>query len=157
MAYQSNDDNFDNIQEDLDYDQIKLKQEDKSVQDYYDNLEYDQLKLIEEYEKQRLKQNFRKYNKKQEIIKNYKKLQKINEKMEKNIPLKESEKPKRLRKEKKEKKEPKIKTFEEYFEECIKNKKIPPDTPSYFRKALERAIIEHDQGVIKKSSLENFC
>ena len=115
------------------------------------------IKLIEEYEKQRLKQNFRKYNKKQEIIKNYKKLQKINEKMEKNIPLKESEKPKRLRKEKKEKKEPKIKTFEEYFEECIKNKKIPPDTPSYFRKALERAIIEHDQGVIKKSSLENFC
>ena len=77
--------------------------------------------------------------------------------MEKNIPLEESEKPKRLRKEKKEKKEPKIKTFEEYFEECIKNKKIPPDTPSYFRKALERAIIEHDQGVIKKSSLENFA
>ena len=77
--------------------------------------------------------------------------------MEKNILLKESEKPKRLRKEKKEKKEPKIKTFEEYFEECIKNKQIPPDTPSYFRKALERAIIEHDQGIIKKSSLENFA
>ena len=115
------------------------------------------IKLIEEYEKQRLKQNFRKYNKKQEIIKNYKKLQKINEKMEKNIPLKESEKPKRLRKEKKEKKEPKIKTFEEYFEECIKNRKFPPDTPSYFRKALARAIIEHDQGIIKKSSLENFA
>ena len=73
--------------------------------------------------------------------------------MEKNILLKESEKPKRLRKEKK---DPKIKTFEEYFEECIKNKKIPPDTPSYFRKALERAIIEH-QGIIKKSSLENFA
>ena len=64
MAYQSNDDNFDNIREDLDYDQIKLKQEDKSVQDYYDNLEYDQLKLIEEYEKQRVKQNLKKYNKK---------------------------------------------------------------------------------------------
>ena len=78
--------------------------------------------------------------------------------MEKNIPLKESEKPKRLRKEKKEKKKIKIKTFEEYFEECIKNKKIPPDTPSYFRKALERAINEHDQGIIKeKSSLENFA
>ena len=81
--------------------------------------------------------------------------------MGKNIPLKESEKPKRLRKEKKEKKEKKkikIKTFEEYFVECIKNKKIPPDTPSYFRKALERAINEHDQGIIKeKSSLENFA
>ena len=78
--------------------------------------------------------------------------------MKKNIPLKESEKPKRLRKEKKEKKKIKIKTFEEYFEKCIKNKKIPPDTPSYFRKALERAINEHDQGIIKeKSSLENFA
>ena len=75
--------------------------------------------------------------------------------MEKNIPLKENEKPKRLRKEKK---KPKIKTFEEYFEECIKNKKIPPDTPSYFRKALERAINEHDHGIIKeKSFLENFA
>ena len=162
MAYQSNDNDndndFDNIQEDLDYDEIKQQQEDKSVQDYYDKLEYDDLRLMEEYEKQRLKKNYEKYNKKQQIIKNIKKLQKINEKMEKNIPLKESEKPKRLRKEKKEKKKIKIKTFEEYFEECIKNKKIPPDTPSYFRKALERAINEHDQGIIKeKSSLENFA
>ena len=158
MAYQSTDGDFDHNQEEFDYDEIKQKQEDKSIQEYYDKLEYDQLKLLEEYEKQRLKQNYEKYNKKQQIIKNIKKLQKINEKMEKNIPLEESEKPKRLRKEKKEKKEPKIKTFEEYFEECIKNKKIPPDTPSYFRKALERAIIEHDQGIIKeKSSLENFA
>ena len=54
MAYQSID-NFDNIQKDLDYDQIKLKQEDKSVQDYFDKLEYDDLRLMEEYEKQRLK------------------------------------------------------------------------------------------------------
>ena len=52
----------------------------------------------------------------------------------------------------------KIKSFEEYFEECIKNKTIPPDTPSYLREALERAIKEHNQGLIKeKSSLENFA
>ena len=42
----------------------------------------------------------------------------------------------------------KIKTFEDYFQECIKNKTIPPDTPSYLRKALERAIKEYDQGII---------
>ena len=42
----------------------------------------------------------------------------------------------------------KIKTFEEYFQECIKNKTIPPDTPSYLRNALERAIKEYDQGII---------
>ena len=42
----------------------------------------------------------------------------------------------------------KIKTFEEYFQECIKNKTISLDTPSYLRKALERAIKEYDQGII---------
>ena len=52
----------------------------------------------------------------------------------------------------------KIKSFDDYFEECIKNKKIPPDTPPYFREALERAIKEHDQGLIKeKSALDNFA
>ena len=55
MAYQSNDGDFDNIQENFDYDEIKQQKEDKSVKDYYDKLEYDQLKLLEEYEKQRLK------------------------------------------------------------------------------------------------------
>ena len=52
----------------------------------------------------------------------------------------------------------KIKTFEEYFQECIKNKTIPPDTPSYLRKALERALKEYDQGIIKeKSALDEFA
>ena len=49
------------------------------------------------------------------------------------------------------KKNKKIKTFEEYFKECIKNKKIPKDTPSYLRKALERAMREYDQGIEKKN------
>ena len=53
---------------------------------------------------------------------------------------------------------PKSKIFDEYFQECIKNKTIPPDTPSYFRKALERAIKEYDQGIIKeKSALDEFA
>ena len=52
----------------------------------------------------------------------------------------------------------KIKTFEEYFQEGIKNKIIPPDTPSYLRKALERAIKEYNQGIIKeKSVLDEFA
>ena len=63
------------------------------------------------------------------------------------------------------KKNKKIKTFEEYFKECIKNKKIPKDTPSYLRKALERAMREYDQGTEKKilslekeiSSLNDFA
>ena len=52
----------------------------------------------------------------------------------------------------------KVKTFEEYFEECIKNKEIPKDTPDYLRKALERALYEHEQGIkIEKSALDNFA
>ena len=52
----------------------------------------------------------------------------------------------------------KMKTFEEYFQECIKSETIPPDTPSYLRKALERALKEYDQGIIKeKSALEEFA
>ena len=50
------------------------------------------------------------------------------------------------------------KTFEDYFQECIKNKTIPRDTPPYLRKALERAIREYEQGIEKeKSSLEYFA
>ena len=52
----------------------------------------------------------------------------------------------------------KIKTFDEYFEECIKNKEILKDTPDYFRVALEQAKREHDQGLVKeKSALQGFA
>ena len=43
-----------------------------------------------------------------------------------------------------------IKSFEEYFQECIKKKKIPTDTPSYLKKALKRALKEYQQGIKKK-------
>ena len=76
----------------------------------------------------------------EEIIK----IQKTREKLNKN------QKPKTQPK--------KIKTFEDYFQECIKNKKIPPDTLPYLRKALERAIREYEQGIDKeKSSLDYFA
>ena len=40
----------------------------------------------------------------------------------------------------------------------MKNQEIPSDTPSYLREALERAIKEYDQGIIKeKSAFENFA
>ena len=41
----------------------------------------------------------------------------------------------------------KIKTFDEYFEECIKNEEIPSDTPSFLREVLERAVREYLQGI----------
>ena len=45
------------------------------------------------------------------------------------------------------------KSFAECFQECIRNKTIPPDTPSYLRKALERALREYQQGNIKNKSV----
>ena len=52
----------------------------------------------------------------------------------------------------------KIKAFDEYFQECIKNKTIPKDTPNYLKKALERAMKEYDKGIKhEKSALSNFA
>ena len=51
-------------------------------------------------------------------------------------------------------KKKKVKSFDEYFEECIRNRKIPKDTPPYLRKALERAILEYDQGLEKETILQ---
>ena len=56
------------------------------------------------------------------------------------------------------KSKPKSNSYRDYFQECIKNKTIPPDAPSYLRKALERALREYEQGIEKeKSSLEGFA
>ena len=70
------------------------------------------------------------------MIKQYKKLSQLGEKIRKGIDVK---------KDLKKPKHKKVKTFKEYFEECIRNKKIPEDTPPYLRKALERAILEYNK------------
>ena len=102
------------------------------------NLSVAELKKIKRDNQQKLKKEYSKYKKKQKLIDDIKKIQKVREKI--------NPKP------------TKIKTFEDYFQECIKNKTIPPDTPSYLRKALERALKENDQGIIKeKSALDEFA
>ena len=51
-----------------------------------------------------------------------------------------------------------MKTFDEYFQECIKNKTIPKDTPLYLKKALERAMKEYDKGIKHvKSALSKYA
>ena len=115
----------------------------------YKNLSMDELKLILEYEKEKLKKIYNKFSKKQKLIKDIKKLQKLNEKVEKGIDI---------RKPRKKSKPKKIKTFDEYFQECIRDKKISPDTPCYLREALERAVMEYEQGIEKeKSAFEHFA
>ena len=46
----------------------------------------------------------------------------------------------------------KIKTFDDYFPECIKNKSIPKDTPPYLKKALIRAMKEYDNWIKHEKS-----
>ena len=112
------------------------------------NLSIKELKKLvhEKYEQnKKLRQE-----KKEELIQEYKKLQKQNEKLrqEKSKPKPKSKsKPKQ-----------KIKTFNEHFQECIKNKSIPKDTPEYLKKALERTMKEYDNGIKReKSALKNFA
>ena len=103
-------------------------------------------KLVDEEYKQNKK--LRHDKKKEELILVYKKLQKQNEKLRQ-----EKSKPKLKPKPKQ-----KIKTFDEYFQESIKNRSIPKDTPEYLKKALERAMKEYDNGIKhEKSALENFA
>ena len=106
------------------------------------NLSVAELKSIKRDNQQKLKKEYSKYKKKQKLIDDIKKIEKVREKINPNSKPKPT----------------KIKTFEDYFQECIKNKAIPPDTPSYLRKALERALKEYDQGIIKeKSALDEFA
>ena len=44
------------------------------------------------------------------------------------------------------------------FRDVFKKKTIPPDTLPYLKKALEQALPEYQQGIIKeKSALEEFA
>ena len=56
----------------------------------YKNLSMDELKLILEYEKEKLKKNYKDLCKKQKLIKDIKKLQKLNEKVEKGIDIRKT-------------------------------------------------------------------
>ena len=118
----------------------------------YQNLPLDQLKYILEEKKKRFQKDSKELEEKQKIIRGIRKLDKFSEKVKQGIDVVKE------RKERKERKLKKIKSFDDYFEECIKNKEITKDTPTYLREALERAIKEHDQGLIKeKSALDDFA
>ena len=116
----------------------------------YKSLSLDQLKHILNQKKQLIKDNYKELTEKEKIIRDIRKVDKLNEKIKKGVNIKKEWKKKLKPK--------KIKSFDEYFQECIKNKEIPKDTPPYFREALERAIKEHNQGVVKeKSALDEFA
>ena len=121
----------------------------------FQNLSLDEIRHIIEQEKEELKKDYKELGERRKLIKQYKKLKEAREKVKQGIDIKKEIKnpPAKIPSKKK-----KIKSFDEYFEECIKNRKIPKDTPSYLREALERAILEYDQGLEKeKSAFEDFA
>ena len=116
----------------------------------------DEIRHIIAQEKEELKKDYKELGERKRLIKKYKKLMEVRQEVKQGIDIKKKLKKKTPAKIPSKKK--KIKTFEEYFEECIKNKKIPKDTPPYLREALERAMYEYDQGLEReKSALEGFA
>ena len=127
------------------------------VQDkQFQRMSLDEIRQLIEKEKEELKKEYKELGSRKRLIKQYKKLVEAKEKVRKGIDIiKERKKLEKTTTFKKKK----IKLFEEYFEECIKNREIPKDTPVYLRKALERAIFEHyELGLEKeKSALTGFA
>ena len=135
----------------------------------FQNLSLDEIRHIIEQEKEELKKDYKKLTSRRELIRQYKKLVEARQKVKSGIDIKKKHKkkikdkkvinnPGKLTVTRKINKSKKIKTFEEYFKECIKHREIPKDTPPYLREALERAMLEYDQGLVKeKSSLDDFA
>ena len=132
----------------------------KSTNKQLMNLSLDKLKKILSQEKKEVKKEYNDFGEKIKIIEKINKVREIRNKIKqgKIKPKIKQDKPKLKSKAKPKPKPKKIKTFEDYFEECIKNKKIPKDTPPYLRKALERVMRENERGIVlEKSSLEGFA
>ena len=109
------------------------------------NLSIQELKKLAKYKNEEVKK-LEQEKEKEKLMLAYKKLQNKEEKLTQE------------KKQKSKKSKQKIKTFNEYFQECIKNKTIPKDTPHYLKKALERAMKEYEEGIIlEKSALANFA
>ena len=135
----------------------------------FQNLSLDEIRHIIEQEKEELKKDYKELTSRRELIRQYKKLVEARQKVKSGIDIKKKHKkkikdkkvinnPGKLTVTRKINKSKKIKTFEEYFKECIKHREIPKDTPPYLREALERAMLEYDQGLVKeKSSLDDFA
>ena len=120
----------------------KLKEENKKLKEENKKLKEENQKLLIEKLQKRI-ENRKKENEK---------LRQVKTELETKSKPKSKSKPKQKPIPKQ-----KIKTFDEYFQECIKNKTIPKDTPPYLKKALERTMKEYDKGIKhEKSALKFF-
>ena len=127
----------------------------------FQGMSLDEIKYILAQEKEELKKDYTELQKRTRLIREYKRVMKLREKVKKGVDIKKEYKSKTHAKDLKKTSSggptKQLKSFDEYFEECIKNREIPKDTPLYLRKALERAMYEYEQGLEReKSALEGF-
>ena len=114
----------------------------------YDKMPLAELKKILKRKRKKNKEDFSKLREK--LLEDIKREDKISDKISKKVAKVNKPKPKPKPKKKR-------LDYEEYFEECIRNKKIPEDAPLYLKQALRRAIKERDQGLIReKSAIRGF-
>ena len=95
----------------------------------------DQIRKLVKKEEKALKKEYSELAERKKLIKRFQKIQKARQKVRQGVNIK--------------KKTKKKKTFQEYFDECIKNRKIPEDTPPFFRKALEKLIEQYDEKIVR--------
>ena len=92
----------------------------------YQNLSLEEIRHLIADEKEELKKDYKELGERRKLIKQYKKLIEAREKVKQGIDIKkEMKKPKPPAKTAGPSKKKKIKTFDEYFEECIKNRQTP--------------------------------
>ena len=115
-------------------------------------------KLEQETEKEKLILAYKRLlNKEEKLTQEKKEIKQKNKKPKFKPKPKPKSKPKFKPKSKSKSKSKSI-PFQDYYQECIKGKDIPKDTPFYLKKALETAKKEYEKGIIlEKSALANFA
>ena len=104
----------------------------------------DQMRKLVKKEEKALKKEYSELAERKKLIKRFQKIQKARQKVRQGINIK--------------KKPKKKKTFQEYFDECIKNRKIPEDTPPYLKKALQKALKQYNEKIVEtKTAIDEFA
>ena len=98
----------------------------------FQNLSLDEIRNLINEEKEELKKDYKELRERRKLIKKYKKLTQYREIVRQGIDIKKEmtlPKPKPPPKKVSISEKKKVKSFDDYFEECIRNRKIPKDTP----------------------------
>ena len=110
----------------------------------FQRMSLDEIRKLVKKEEKALKKEYSELAERKKLIKRFQKIQKARQKVRQGINIK--------------KKPKKKKTFQEYFDECIKNRKIPEDTPPYLKKALQKALKQYKEKIVEtKTAIDEFA